>query len=49
MFNFLHSFYPNSILFEYGWLKIHWYGFLIALGAFLSFLVVFYLAKQYDL
>lgn len=49
MFNFLHSFQPQPILFELGWLKIHWYGFLIAMGILLSFLVVSYLAKQYKI
>ncbi len=49
MFNFLHTFYPNPILWQLAWLKIHWYGFLIALGALLGFLVFLYLAKRYGL
>ncbi|MCX6744711.1 MAG: prolipoprotein diacylglyceryl transferase [Candidatus Parcubacteria bacterium] len=49
MFNFLHTFYPNPILLQIGWLKIHWYGFLIALGALLGLLVFLHLAKQYGL
>jgi phosphatidylglycerol:prolipoprotein diacylglycerol transferase len=32
---------------ELGWLKIHWYGFLIAIGIFLCFVIVLHLAKQY--
>lgn len=34
---------------ELGPLKIHWYGFLIAIGAVLGFLVVLYFAKKYKL
>ena len=49
MFNWLHTFYPNPILWQIGWLKIHWYGFLIALGAFLAFLVFLHLGKRYGL
>ena len=47
--NFLHTYNPQPILVKIGWLQIHWYGFLIALGALLGFLVVLYLAKQYGL
>ena len=49
MFNFLHNFSPSPILVQIGFLKIHWYGLLIALGAFSGFLIVLYLAKQYGL
>ncbi|MBD3359380.1 MAG: prolipoprotein diacylglyceryl transferase [Candidatus Buchananbacteria bacterium] len=49
MFKFLHTFQPQSILLEIGWLKIYWYGFLIAVGIVLAFLVILYLAKQYKL
>jgi phosphatidylglycerol:prolipoprotein diacylglycerol transferase len=47
MFNFLHTFNPQPILFKLGFLEIHWYGFLIAIGAALAFAVFYYLAKQY--
>jgi len=49
MLDFLHNYQPNAILFEYSYLKIYWYGFLIALGALLSFFVVLSLAKKYQL
>jgi phosphatidylglycerol:prolipoprotein diacylglycerol transferase len=49
MFNLLHTFNPQPILFKLGFLEIHWYGFLIALGAGLAFWVFYYLAKQYGL
>jgi phosphatidylglycerol:prolipoprotein diacylglycerol transferase len=49
MFNFLHTFQPQPILLEIGWLKIYWYGFLIAIGIVLAFLVILYLAKKYKL
>jgi len=49
MFNLLHTFIPQPVLIRLGFLQIHWYGFLIALGALLGFLVVLYLAKQYGL
>ncbi len=49
LINFLHTYHPQPILLQLGWLQIHWYGFLIALGALLGFLVVLYLSKQYGL
>jgi len=47
MFNFLHTFLPNPILLQIGWLKIYWYGLFIALGALVAFLIFLYLAKKY--
>jgi phosphatidylglycerol---prolipoprotein diacylglyceryl transferase len=49
MFNFMHTFNPQPILIKIGFLEIHWYGFLIALGACLAFAVVYYLSRQYAL
>jgi len=49
MINFLHTFEPQPILLQIGSFKIHWYGFLIAIGAVLGFVVVLYLAKQYKI
>ncbi len=48
MFNLLHTYIPQPILFQLVSLKIHWYGFLIAIGAVVSFLVVLSLAKKYQ-
>lgn len=49
MFDLLHTFNPQPILFKLGFLEIHWYGFLIALGAGLAFWVFYYLARRYGL
>lgn len=49
MFNWLHTYLPQPILLRLGPIEIHWYGFLIALGAFLGFLVLLYLIKQYGI
>ncbi|MCX6740507.1 MAG: prolipoprotein diacylglyceryl transferase [Candidatus Parcubacteria bacterium] len=49
MLNFLHTFNPQSTLFKFSFLEIHWYGLLIALGALLGFLTLYYLAKRYGL
>ncbi|MDX9893476.1 MAG: prolipoprotein diacylglyceryl transferase [Patescibacteria group bacterium] len=46
MINFLHHFQPNSILFQFGFLKIHWYGLFIVLGIIAGLLVVLKLAKN---
>jgi phosphatidylglycerol:prolipoprotein diacylglycerol transferase len=45
----LHTYNPQPILVQIGFLKIHWYGFLIAIGALLGFLIVIHLAKEYGL
>lgn len=49
MFNFLHTFNPQPILIKLGFWEIHWYGLLIAFGALLGFLALYYLAKRYGL
>lgn len=49
MFNFLHTFEPSPVLLQIGWLKIHWYGLLIAIGAVLGFWAVLYLARRYGI
>lgn len=49
MFIFLHNYLPQPILLQIGWLQIHWYGFLIALGALAGFLFICNLAKHYEL
>lgn len=45
---FLHSFHPNPILLDLNFVQIHWYGFLIALGIILGFIVFYYLSKKAD-
>jgi len=49
MFYFLRNFLPQPILLQIGFLQIHWYGFLIALGALAGLTVILYLAKKYGL
>ena len=49
MFNLLHNFNPDPLLFSIGFLKIYWYGFFIVLAFFTAFLVVLFLAKKYNI
>jgi len=49
MFTWLHSFEPNPVLLDLSFIKIYWYGFLIAIGAILGFLIVLSLAKKYEI
>ncbi len=46
MINFLHTFNPQPILFQLGFLKIHWYGIFIVLGITFGLLVVLKLGKK---
>ena len=49
MFNFLHTFHPQPILFKLGPLEIHWYGFLMVIGGLVGLAVVVSLAKKFGL
>ncbi|MEK7653613.1 MAG: prolipoprotein diacylglyceryl transferase [Patescibacteria group bacterium] len=44
--NFFHSFNPHPILFQYGFITVRWYGFLIALALLLGVLLAVYLGKK---
>ena len=46
---FLSTFHPQPILGHLGPLTIHWYGFLLAVGALAGFLLLLWLAKPYAL
>ncbi|MFA5022416.1 MAG: prolipoprotein diacylglyceryl transferase [Patescibacteria group bacterium] len=46
MINFFHHYLPQPILFQLGFLQIHWYGVFIVLAAVLGLLVVLKLAKR---
>lgn len=46
MFNFLHAYHPQPILFRLGPLEIHWYGFLMVIGGLIGLAVVLRLAKR---
>ncbi|KKQ53898.1 MAG: Prolipoprotein diacylglyceryl transferase [Candidatus Falkowbacteria bacterium GW2011_GWC2_38_22] len=47
MFNFLHTYNPESILINIGPIKIYWYGFFIVSGILLGMIVIFKLADKY--
>ncbi len=49
MFNFLHTFHPNPILFTLGPVAIHWYGLLVVLGIVAGIAVATWLAKKYGI
>jgi len=49
MFNPLHNFDPNPILFSLGFINIYWYGFFVVLGFIFAFLVMLCLAKKYKI
>ncbi|HKL17231.1 MAG TPA: prolipoprotein diacylglyceryl transferase [Patescibacteria group bacterium] len=44
--NFLHGFSPSPIALELIGIKIYWYGLLIAIGAFLAYMVYFFITKK---
>jgi len=48
MFNFLHTFHPQSILFKLGPLEVHWYGFLMVVGGLVGLAVILALVKRTD-
>ncbi len=49
MFNFLHTFQPQSVLISFGPITIYWYGFFIVLGILAAVLVAYKLAKYYQI
>jgi len=49
MFNFLHTYTPQSILINIGPLKIYWYGLFIVMGILLGMMIVFRLAERYKI
>lgn len=48
MINFLHNYIPESVLFQIGPIKIHWYGFLMVLGGVLGLLLILKLINLYS-
>ncbi len=46
MFNFLHTYLPQPILFQFGFIKVYWYGVFIVLGIIAGLLVTLKLAKK---
>jgi len=49
MINFFHTYHPKSIFFSLGPINIYWYGFLMVLGVIGGFLIVWRLAKFYQI
>jgi len=49
MFNFLHTFNPTPILFQFGPIKIHWYGLFIVLGILSALYIILKLADYYKI
>lgn len=49
MFNFLHTFNPQPILFSLGPINIYWYGFFVVLGIMAALIVSLRLASYYGL
>ncbi|MBU1132340.1 prolipoprotein diacylglyceryl transferase [Patescibacteria group bacterium] len=47
MFNFLHTFHPNSIFLKIGPLEIHWYSLLMIAGGALGLFIAVRLARFY--
>ncbi len=43
---FLHSFHPQSVLLDFGFIQIHWYGFLVTLSIILGSFVFYKLAQR---
>ena len=49
MFNFLHTYHPEPIVFSFGPLQVHWYGLLMVIGGLLGFALILKLADYYKL
>jgi phosphatidylglycerol:prolipoprotein diacylglycerol transferase len=49
MINFLHTFNPNPILIQIGFIKIHWYGLFIVLGILAALFIAIRLADYYQI
>jgi len=45
---FLHNFYPQPVWLEFGWLKIHWYGLIIALATVAGLWLIIKLNQKYQ-
>lgn len=47
MINFLHTYKPNAILFDFGYFRIHWYGLMLAFGFIIGYFALNFLIKKY--
>jgi phosphatidylglycerol---prolipoprotein diacylglyceryl transferase len=46
MFNFLHTYNPQPVLFEIGWFRIHWYGLIVVIAILLGLWLITRLAQR---
>jgi len=46
MINFFHTFNPQSVAVQFGWLSIYWYGIFIVLGIVVGLIIVLKLARR---
>lgn len=49
MFDFFYNFYPSRVLFDFGVIKIYWYGLFIFIGLVTSFIVYYFLSKKQNI
>ncbi|PKM91163.1 prolipoprotein diacylglyceryl transferase [Candidatus Falkowbacteria bacterium HGW-Falkowbacteria-1] len=49
MINFLHTFEPNSLMFSFAFIKIHWYGFFVVLAIVSALFISLFLGKKYKI
>lgn len=49
MINWLHTFHPQAILIQIGFLKIHWYGFLMVVGGLIGYWIALKLAPRFKI
>ncbi|MDI3496154.1 MAG: phosphatidylglycerol---prolipoprotein diacylglyceryl transferase [Patescibacteria group bacterium] len=47
MINFLHNFFPQPIIINFGPFALHWYGLFISLGILAALLITIHLGKKY--
>ena len=45
----MHSYLPNPVLFDFGFISIHWYGFLMTLAIVVGFFFAKFLFKKYKI
>jgi phosphatidylglycerol:prolipoprotein diacylglycerol transferase len=45
---FFHTFHPRPLILEFGWLKLHWYGLIIALAAVFALFLILKFNKKYQ-
>jgi phosphatidylglycerol---prolipoprotein diacylglyceryl transferase len=46
MIQWFHNFIPQPILFQWGWLSLYWYGFIMAIAILIGFVITTRLARR---